>query len=217
VIGVLAEGLRLGALETNCWLAADGVGGPLVVIDPAGDADALIAAVAARRVAAIVLTHGHFDHLGAATAMVQATGAPLCVHRLDAASITDPAANGGASFGFRHEAPPADRVLEDGDVLEAGALRLEVLHTPGHTPGSICLLVRAPTDGSDTAHLFSGDTLFARSVGRTDFPGGDARALGRSLREKLAGLPTDTRVHPGHGPDTSIGYEARVNPFWPRG
>lgn len=213
---MLVEGLPLGALDTNCWLAADGVGGPLVVVDPAGDAAALLAAVGSRPVAEIVLTHGHFDHLGAATALVEATGARLSVHRLDAAAITDPWANGGLGFGFEYEAPEADRVLEDGDVVEAGALRLEVLHTPGHTPGSICLFA-APADAGDVPHLFSGDTLFARSVGRTDFPGGDARALARSIREKLSVLPAETRVHPGHGPDTTIGYEARVNPFWPRG
>lgn len=212
---MLLERLALGALETNCWLVSDGEGGPLVVIDPAGDADVLLAAVAGRRVAAVVLTHGHFDHLGAAAALVAATGAPLMAHRLDAAAVSDPWANGGLSFGFEYEAPEPDRLLEDGDMVEAGALRLRVLHTPGHTPGGICLFASAPADDADTPHLFSGDTLFARSIGRTDFPGGDARALARSLATRLAPLPPETRVHTGHGPDTTIGYESRVNPFWP--
>jgi len=213
---VRVERLALGALETNCWLVSDGAGGPLVVIDPAGDADDLLAAVVPRPVASVVLTHGHFDHLGAAAALVEATGAPILVHGLDAAMITDPWANGGLPFGFEYESPAATRRLEDGDAIEAGGLRLEVLHTPGHTPGSICLFSPAAA-GGESPHLFSGDTLFARSVGRTDFPGGDARALARSLREKLSSLPAETAVHPGHGPDTTIGYETRVNPFWPRG
>ena len=159
-----------------------------------------------------MLTHGHFDHLGAATALLEATGAPLLVHSWDAAAVTSSAANGGMVFGFDSVAPPADRVLEDGDVVEAGALRLEVMHTPGHTPGSICLFADVPGG----PHLFSGDTLFAGSVGRTDFPGGDARAMRASIG-RLALLPPATLVHPGHGPDTMISREARTNPFWPRG
>jgi hydroxyacylglutathione hydrolase len=214
---MLIERLALGVLETNCWLASDGAGGPLVVIDPAGDADVLLEAIGRRQVAAVVLTHGHFDHLGAAAAVVASTAAPLLAHRLDAAAVSDPWANGGLGFGFEYEAPAPDRLLEDSDTVEAGALRLRVLHTPGHTPGGVCLFAAAPPDGSDAPHLFSGDTLFARSVGRTDFPGGDARALSRSIATKLAGLPPETCVHTGHGPDTTIGREARVNPFWPRG
>jgi hydroxyacylglutathione hydrolase len=214
---MLVERLALGALETNCWIAADGAGGPLVVIDPAGDAEVLLAAIGGREVSAVVLTHGHFDHLGAAGAVVDAFGVPLMVHRLDAVAACDPWANGGLGFGFSYEAPEPDRLLEDGDTIDAGALTLRVLHTPGHTPGGICLFVAAPEDGTGTPHLFSGDTLFARSVGRSDFPGGDARALSRSISTKLAPLPPETLVHPGHGPDTAIGQESRLNPFWPRG
>jgi hydroxyacylglutathione hydrolase len=209
------ESLVLGELDTNCWLVSDGSGGPLVVIDPAGDAPGLLAAIGRRPVALVVLTHGHFDHLGAAAAVLDATHAPLAVHRLDADAVSDARANGAAAFGFDSVAPEPDRLLEAGDVLEAGRVRLEVLHTPGHTPGGISLLCRAPADGSDAPHLFCGDTIFARSVGRTDFPGGDARVLGASIG-RLAMLPPDTRVHPGHGPDTTIGLEVVHNPFFPR-
>ncbi|HEX9093611.1 MAG TPA: MBL fold metallo-hydrolase [Coriobacteriia bacterium] len=207
--------LVLGALETNCWVVSDGDGGPLVVIDPAGDAEELLAEVAGRPVTAVVLTHGHFDHLGAADALLRATRAPLAVHRLDAPAVSDAAANGGAAFGFRFVAPAPSRLLEEGDVVEAGRLRLEVLHTPGHTPGGICLYVPSPVDGSDVPHLFAGDTVFARSVGRTDFPGGDAMALRASVG-RLAALPPETKVHAGHGPDTTIGTEMRLNPFFPK-
>ena len=210
---MLIERLVLGQLDTNCWLAADAEGGPLLVIDPAGDAAVLLDAIAGRSVSVVVLTHGHFDHLGAATAVCTATGAPLAVHRLDAAVVTDSWANGGGMFGFEHVGPAPDRLLEDGDTVQAGALTLGVLHTPGHTPGCICLYAADALD----PHLFSGDTLFRGSVGRSDLPGGDGRELSRSIERQLSVLPVATKVHPGHGPDTTIAYEARVNPFWPRG
>ena len=199
--------MTLGPLETNCWLVDDGCGGPVVVIDPADEADVVITELAGASVAAVVLTHGHFDHIAGVRGVVAATGAPLLVHGADAEAMTTPAGSGGAMFGFEVSAPAADRALADGDVIEAGDMRLTVMHTPGHTPGSICLA------GDD--HLFSGDTLFAGSIGRTDFPGGDMAAMRRSIGS-LASLPDETRVHPGHGPESTIGRERRVNPFFPR-
>jgi glyoxylase-like metal-dependent hydrolase (beta-lactamase superfamily II) len=205
---MIAERLVLGQLSTNCWIAGH-EDGPLIVIDPAGEPARITAALAARDVAAVVLTHGHFDHVGGVASLVEETGAPLIAHEADAADVTDPARNGGMLFGFTDAAPAPDRTVVDGDVVEAGEAAFRVLHTPGHTPGSICLLCEG--------HLFSGDTVFAGSVGRTDFPGGDGRALRASIEAKLLPLPDDTVVHPGHGPDTTIGRERAVNPFFPRG
>lgn len=201
--------LVLGPIDTNCWIAGDAEGDPAIVIDPAGDAPRLLDALEDRAVETIVLTHGHFDHIGAVRALMEATGAPLAVHRLDADAAADPARNLATMAGSDLCTPVADILLEDGDVVRAGGIELVVLHTPGHTPGSICLL--------GSGHLFSGDTLFADSVGRTDLPGGDPRALADSIRTKLAGLPDDTVVHPGHGEETSIGRERKRNFFWPRG
>lgn len=207
--------IAVGALDTNCWIVSDDEGGPAIVIDPGDDVARIESTLAGRSVSAIVLTHGHFDHIGAVEPLLASHPATLAIHEADADRITTAAGSGGAMFGFdSHIAPPADLTLADGDAVTAGGVTLEVLHTPGHTPGCICLLA---TDASGIPHLFSGDTLFAGSVGRTDFPGGDARVLARSIAEKLAPLHPDTVVHPGHGPDTTIAREARLNPFWPRG
>jgi glyoxylase-like metal-dependent hydrolase (beta-lactamase superfamily II) len=204
---VKVQRLELGPLQTNCWLVSDGAGGPLLVIDPAGDAQMLVDEVAGREIGAVVLTHGHFDHLAAAHELLTVCGGRLMVHIADAAWITTPEGTGAALFGLTDTAPPADRELRDGDTIVVGGITAEVIHTPGHTPGSISLLV----DGE----LFSGDTLFAGSVGRTDFPRGDSQELRASIA-RLAALPDTTVVRPGHGPDTTIGRERRVNPFFPR-
>jgi glyoxylase-like metal-dependent hydrolase (beta-lactamase superfamily II) len=214
---VYVKSLRLGPLETNCWIVADCADAPMLVIDPGGDVERLLRELSGRVVSGVVLTHAHFDHLGAATALIKATGAPLMVHEADAERVlTDaPEGTGGATFGFLGmTAPTPDRLLHDGDEIAVRRLKLKVLHTPGHTQGGISLLAADPDGGP--AHLFSGDTLFAGSVGRTDFPGGDARALSRSIATQFVALAPDTVVHPGHGPDTTIGREARLNPFWPR-
>lgn len=199
--------LALGALDTNCFIVGDDSGGPLIVIDPGADPAHILAEIGTRKVSAVILTHGHFDHLGAVREVLCSTGAPLLVHEADSVAMTTPEGAGGAMFGFDASAPNADRVLADGDRVTAGAVALEVLHTPGHTPGSICLL--------GEGHLFSGDTLFSGSVGRTDFPGGDSQEMRRSIA-RLSQLADETRVHCGHGPDTSIGRERKVNPFFPR-
>lgn len=207
----------VGPLEVNCWLVWGDDESNAVVIDPGEDAEKIRGALGDSPVSAIVLTHAHFDHVGAVAELMTSYNAPLMIHRDDAARLASDGdeGTGGAIFGFAVTAPAATRLLDDGDVIEAAGVTLEVLHTPGHSAGSVCLLLKAEAGEAD--QLFSGDTLFAGSVGRTDFWGGDARAMSRSIATKLAGLPASTLVHPGHGPDTTIGREARINPFWPRG
>lgn len=204
----------VGALDTNCWIVGDDLDGPVAVIDPGAEAPRILQILDGAHVAYVILTHAHFDHIGAVEELLAATGAQLVAHADDAGSLSSAETTGGAAFGFAHTAPAPDLVLVDGDALRLGAVTLAVLHTPGHTPGGMCLL--ATDDAPGAAHLFAGDTLFSGSVGRTDFPGGDSRALSRSIATRLAPLDATTVVHPGHGPDTTIAREARLNPFWPR-
>ncbi len=177
-----------------------------MVIDPGDEAERILEVVDRLGVTVkyIVNTHGHVDHIGADLELKNRTGAPLCIHRLDAALLADPGRN---LSSWTSPLPPVapSRLLEEGDVVEVGSLRFEVLHTPGHTPGGICL--------SGAGVVFSGDTIFAGSVGRSDFPGGSHATLIRSIKDKLLVLPDETVVYPGHGPTTTIGEERCSNPF----
>ena len=201
--------LSLGELDTNCYVVWNDRRVALVM-DPADDADQILSLVEAERltVAAVVLTHAHFDHMLAAQAICAATEAPLFVGKADEAALTDPVRN--LSGVFQMCAPisiTANKSLSEGDVLEVGEVSFTVMETPGHTPGCICLL----GDGV----LFSGDTLFFDSIGRVDFPGGDVPAMVNSLR-RLMSLPAETVVYPGHGPATTIGREVDHNPYLQR-
>lgn len=201
--------LPVGELATNCYLAAD-ENGNAAVIDPGDGAQEILARAAQEglTIAAILLTHAHYDHMLAAAEVRTATGAPVCVYADDQPALTDPVRSLTAFFApGRMPELTADRVVREGDVIEAGGLRFTVLHTPGHTPGSCCYLCRRT--------LFSGDTLFMDSEGRTDFPGGDPHALAASLR-RLAALEGDYAVYPGHGPATTLSRERAENPYLQR-
>jgi hydroxyacylglutathione hydrolase len=200
--------LPLGPLGTNCYLVWDAPGGKALLVDCAGAPRQILHPVQERglHLALVVLTHGHMDHTERLDELVQRTGAQVALHELDAPLLRDPMLSGAALFGYPHADATPDRLLREGDVVSLAdtGLSLTVLHTPGHTPGSICL--------AGEGVLFSGDTLFAGSIGRMDLPGGDEAEMTASLR-RLAELPEATTVYPGHEPATTIGEEKRHNPW----
>jgi hydroxyacylglutathione hydrolase len=208
----LFERLVVGPLECNCYLVGDRTARRAIVIDPGGDADELLAALRRHglEVAAIVATHAHFDHVVAAGRLRAETGAPFVLHPDDLRLLAWMQESGRQWLGVELPPPPeVDRLLAEGDTLDAGQVSLVALHTPGHSPGSISLV----GEGA----VFSGDALFAGSVGRTDLPGGSEDVLRRAIVEKLFGLDESLAVLPGHGPATTIEEERRSNPFVGRG
>ena len=204
---ILLEHLAVGPLQVNCFVVGCPQTRQALVIDPGEEGDRILqtAEVTDLQVARVVNTHGHFDHIGANRRIVEATGAELLIHRQDA-PLLGQADRHAAMFGLQATpSPEPDRLLEHGDRVRVGELDFEVLHIPGHSPGGIALYGHG--------HLFAGDILFAGSIGRTDLPGGDHQALITGIRKHLMGLPEETVVHTGHGPDTTIGREKQHNPY----
>jgi len=204
---IVLRKMIVGQVDTNCYILGCATTGDGAVIDPGGDADAVKSAIEEMglSIRVIVNTHGHVDHISANGEVKRATGAELAIHEYDARMLLDPIANLSASAFGPIVSPAADRLLRDGDTIKVGELQLNVIHTPGHTEGGICLLGKG--------YVFSGDTLFAGSVGRSDFPGGDPTVLVRSIRTRLLCLADTTTVLPGHGPNTTIGNEKECNPY----
>jgi glyoxylase-like metal-dependent hydrolase (beta-lactamase superfamily II) len=202
------EHRAVGPLACNCYIVGDPKTREAIVIDPGGDAADLMTVIETRQltITAIVATHAHFDHVLAAEEIRAGTGAPFYLHDDDRPVLEWLQESGRMFLGVELPPPPEiDSAAAEGDRLKAGAVELQVIHTPGHSPGSISLL------GTDV--LFSGDTLFAGSVGRTDLPGGNGRALIAAIKDKFFGLDEATPVYPGHGPPTTIGAEKADNPF----
>jgi len=204
---VIITTLPVGPIMANCFIVGCEETLAAAVIDPGDEADRILMSLAESKLTLkyIINTHGHFDHVGANRPLKDATGAPILIHALDAPMLNHLSAS-AAAWGLATEnSPPPDRMIEAGDTITFGKITLTVIHTPGHTPGGISLR----TDG----HVFVGDTLFAGSIGRTDFPGGDFETLRASIQNKLFLLGDDVQVYTGHGPQTTIGQEKRTNPF----
>jgi len=203
--------LTVGTMSVCCYIVSCPKTLKAAIIDPGGDEERILAEVkkAGLEVMYIILTHGHPDHVCGNRRLKEATGATIIMHSADAAFFSQSEIVSYFSMLGLEPSPPADRTVEDGDIIEIGEEKLKVLHTPGHTPGGICLLC-----GSD---LITGDTLFVGGVGRTDFPGGSHQDLMDSIKTKLLVLPDDTVVWPGHGyggKQSTIGEERQTNPYF---
>ncbi len=198
--------LTVGALGTNCYLLGAENAGGIVMIDPGGDAEALLAEAdeMAGSVEALLLTHGHVDHIAACAEIIRATGAKLYIHSGDALMVTKPDQYWASLVGGCEPCEP-DVEVGDGERLELAGLEITVLHTPGHSPGGVCYLT------ADAC--FCGDTLFAGSIGRTDLPLADPQAMNASLARMVSVLADEPQIFPGHGPPTTMAAEKNTNPF----
>ncbi len=204
---MIFETIVVGQLQVNCYILGCEKTGEGMVIDPGADADRIITLFSklGLRITRVINTHGHFDHVGGNRAVLAATGAEFLIHEADVAFLSKANVT-AAAYGLQSEnSPLPDRYLLDGMVIPFGEYELKIIHTPGHTPGGCCLYLEGL--------VITGDTLFADSVGRTDFPGGSMETLMESIHGKLLTLPDDTVVYPGHGPSTNIGRERTSNPY----
>ena len=207
---MIQKALMVGLLEVNCYILGDEETKEAVVIDPGGDEEEILEALKYHGLTLklIIDTHGHFDHVDANQPLKDATGAQIAIHKLDAHMLSKPSAEAMFFTGNRLRLSEADILLKEDDVLTFGNFRLKVLHTPGHTPGHISLLME------NQPLIYVGDLLFQGSIGRTDFPGGSFDALINSVKTKIFPLGDHYTVFPGHGPVTTVGQERKYNPFF---
>lgn len=203
---MLLERIEVGSFAANCYLVACPETKEAVIIDPGAEGGYIVKRVneLGLKVKYIINTHGHIDHVGSNEEVKKAFEAPILIHEADASMYKSPQASLALFVGKGRLTPP-DRTLTEGDELEVGTLKIKVLETPGHTQGGICLDI----NGS----LFTGDTLFMGSIGRTDLPGGSYGQLIESIKSKILSYSDETETFPGHGPPTTVGKERRYNPF----
>jgi hydroxyacylglutathione hydrolase len=207
---MIQKALLVGLLEVNCYILGDEESKEAVVIDPGGNEEDILEALRYHdlHLKLIIDTHGHFDHVDANQPVKEATGAQIAIHALDAHMLTVPSNDALLFTGNRARTSQADVLLKEGDVISFGNYHLKVLHTPGHTPGHISLVLENHT------LVYVGDLLFAGSIGRTDFPGGSFEALINAVKTKIFPLGDQYTVFPGHGPVTTVGHERKNNPFF---
>lgn len=200
-------GFPLGPLQTNCYIVCEEDSRKAVVVDPADDGQRIWKILQDEEwvLEKILLTHGHIDHIGGVASLKELAGAEVWIHEKDSTMLTNPERNFSAFMGSSYTCQGADSFLEEDQVIGIGDSEIRVLHTPGHSQGSVSFL------GND--FVIVGDTLFQGSVGRTDFPGSSTTELLNSIQQKLMVLDDETRVYPGHGPSTTIGQERKENPF----
>jgi len=199
--------LVIGDLAANCYLIYSEATRNSIVIDPGGDEETILEEIRKKNlnIKYIILTHGHFDHIGAVKPIKEATGALVAIHREDGDHLLNPYKNLSFLMGYECIQTPADLLLEDGSTVMLDDTALTIVHTPGHSKGSICIQMPGA--------IFTGDTLFKGSIGRTDFVDGNLEQILNSIRKKLMVLPDETIVYPGHGDSTTIGLERASNPF----
>jgi glyoxylase-like metal-dependent hydrolase (beta-lactamase superfamily II) len=203
---MILERFVVGPLEENTYVVGDEVTKEALVVDPGDESDRLVDFINDKglQVNTIILTHAHFDHVGASGDIKKATGGKILFHKEDL-GVYETAKDQAALWGYDiDDIPEPDGFVDEGDEITAGGLKFKVLHTPGHSPGGICLY--------GEGILLTGDTIFKGSVGRTDFPGGSTEELKKSFR-RLLDLPEDTKIYSGHGPETSVGIEKKTNYF----
>ncbi len=193
-----------GMIEENCYIIGDN--GEGVIIDPGAKAGKIMDGVekTGLKIKYIILTHAHLDHMLSMEALRKESGAEVILHESEAGYLNDPRYNGAQLFGMNTAFKEADRLVNHGDVLSAGGLELSIIHTPGHTPGGICIKVGKS--------LFTGDTLFRMSIGRTDLGTGSHKDIINSIKKKIMKLDDDVIIYPGHGASSTVGYERKNNP-----
>ncbi|MBE0479334.1 MBL fold metallo-hydrolase [Candidatus Aerophobetes bacterium] len=204
---MIVQKIIVGNLQANCYIIAEKKEGKGLIVDPGGDVNIILDFVEENKlqILYVIATHAHIDHIANVKEVKEATGAKFLLHPLDVSFLSDPNLNLSLFMESFCTFPAPERLLQDGEKLTAGQIELQVIHTPGHTPGSISLKINN--------FVFTGDTLFAGGVGRVDLPGGDFETLQRSIREKIFSLPDNTKVFPGHGPETFVEKEKKDNPF----